>query len=61
MLSFDVTVSTRIGTVKVDPLGDEHAHVVAFKLIAMHGEPGTYRFPMEDGRMCVVDVEHVEL
>jgi len=34
--------------------------VVAFKLIAMHGEPGTYRFPMEDGRMCVVTVDHVE-
>jgi len=60
MLSFDVTVSKSIGKVVVDPLGDEHAHVVAFQLIAYHGEPGTFRFPMEDGKTCVVTVDHVE-
>lgn len=59
-LSFDVTVSTSIGTVTIDREGDEHPHIVAFKLIGAHGMPGVYRFPMENGSVCVVDVEHVQ-
>lgn len=55
MESFDVTCT--IGTVFLGN-GEESPHVAAFKLIAMHDTPGTYRFPMGNGGTVVVDVEY---
>lgn len=51
---FDVTCV--IGHVSLDPAGATPAHVAAFSLIAEHDAPGSYRFPMADGRTCLVDV-----
>lgn len=51
---FDVTCV--IGRVDVVPQGDVPAHVAAFELIARHDAQGSFRFPMPDGRTCVVDV-----
>jgi hypothetical protein len=54
---FDITCV--IGHVDIDPYGEgEPAHVVAFKLIAEHDSPGVYKFPMADGRTCVVGVDY---
>lgn len=56
--SFDVTCV--IGSVVLDPDHEgEGPHVVAMKLIAEHDAPGTYSFPMIDGRTQRVTVEFV--
>lgn len=52
---FAVTIQQEIGTVVMG--GDEHPAVTAFRLIAMHGDDGVYRFPAEDGSIMVVTVE----
>lgn len=59
--TFPVTVRSVIGEVEVDPYGDGPTpHQAAFYLIASHDTPGTYEFPMRDGRMCCVEVSYVE-
>lgn len=60
VVSFDVTVRAVIGTVETNVFGQRPPHVVAFELIAMHDTPGTYEFPMPDGRTCCVEVAYVE-
>lgn len=54
--TFDVTQV--IGTVKLSPQGDMSPYVAAFVVIAEFDSEGTFRFPMADGRNCIVKVEH---
>lgn len=58
--SFDVTCV--IGTVELDGgVGGLSPHEAAFLLIAQHDAPGTYQFPMPDGRTMAVTVDHEEV
>ena len=56
MTGFDVVVEAVIGTVTLDPMGTVSPHRAAFDLIAQHDMQGTFKFPMADGRTCVVEV-----
>lgn len=61
-MGFDVVVQAVIGHVDVQPFGEgESPHVAAFRLIAGHDTPGSYSFPMADGRVCRVEVEYAEV
>jgi hypothetical protein len=53
---FDVTVERVVGTVSLDGEGQFPPHVAAFMLIAEADEQGVFKYPMRDGRTCVVDV-----
>jgi hypothetical protein len=53
---FDVTVETVVGRVDLGPDGQFPPHVAAFMLIAEFDQQGTFKYPMRDGRTCVVDV-----
>lgn len=54
---FDVTCV--VGRVLLDAAAEESPLVAAFKLIGEHGAQGSFSFPLEDGSICHVDVEHV--
>jgi hypothetical protein len=59
--SFLVTMRQVVGEIEVDPYGDgPPPHVAAFQMIALHDTPGSYEFPMADGRVCSVEVAYVE-
>ena len=53
---FDVVCT--IGRVNFTDTDGLQPHVAAFQLIAEHDAPGSYSFPMADGRSCIVNVEH---
>ena len=53
---FDVVVERSVGHVSFDGDGQYPPHVAAFMLIAEADEQGTFKYPMQDGRVCVVDV-----
>jgi hypothetical protein len=56
---FPVIMRAVIGEVTVDHRHDgPPAHVVAFEMIARNDTPGSYEFPMADGRTCHVDVAY---
>jgi hypothetical protein len=54
--SFDVTCV--VGTVELDVNGNNGLGPTeaAMVLIAQHGAPGTFKFPLPDGTTAVVDV-----
>ena len=56
--SFDVTCV--VGTVILTDTGDVSPYQAALDCIGHHGAPGSFTFPMEDGRTCFVDVAHGE-
>lgn len=58
--TFDVVVERVIGTVTVDPFGEgPPPSVVAMTMIAEEDQPGTYSYPMPDGRTAKVTVEWI--
>lgn len=52
---FPVTVRSTIGWVELGD-GPDNPYAAAFRLIAQHGERGTFEFPLRDGQMCTVEV-----
>jgi hypothetical protein len=59
---FEVVVERVIGSVMfTDTAGSRHPVAAAMEVVAGHmvesGDEGTYRFPMDDGRTCVVHTE----
>lgn len=52
---FAVVVEREVGYVSFGG-GSVPPHVAAFQIIAEADEQGVYKFPMPDGRTCVVDV-----
>ena len=50
--------SETMAPVYYDGLAERQSYVAAFELIATHGAPGEYEFPLEGGRTCRIHVAH---